>query len=544
MKKKRICALSLFGGLFFAACTVMGTVYAAAGDTPGTLLTETNRGNIFIAAFLTVVFCFVLRRLLHRDYTVLEDPASGGFFCRHTLLISFGVLLLAWTPYFVICYPGSVSYDACRQFEMLMGVQPLTNKHPVISTLLLGLFFRLGRGVNDNFGIFTVVLAQSALNAAAFALCVRRILKLTGSRRAAAAGLAFFALNPVWPLFQQAIIKDTAFYGFFLLYTLGYLEVADLVLDKTRNDPLELKKAACVALPAVMCSLMRHGELIVIAISLLLLALLALRERKRTLLLLAVTVALGFGSNRAVIAVTHAGSTPVRAAFSVFFQQTALYMKKYPKDVTPEQYEAIDAVLDAETIGELYNPLLTDPVKNTYRENVGKKELAAYFKAWFQMFFRHPRTYLDSFLQFSSGYFDPFHMASRAVKRPFYISSIRGEKVEGVAMTHPAPKSLRRTFVEYTDMVYTTPLVEQLIFPGTYFWVCAVCFLLMWHKRRFRQMAVYSLPFLRVAMCLASPVAGYLRYTLPLLSITPLMIAWACANAAAADKGGNKDPLR
>ncbi len=541
MKKGKVCWLSLFGGLVFALCSIIGAIYAPAGNTPASITGEAIRTSIPALLLLTLIYGIILYRLFIRDYAVPDArETSAALIRRRPFLISFAAILLAWLPYLLICYPGNITFDGARQLRQALGMEPLTNQHPVLGTFLLGFLFRIGGRVSDNVGLFTVVIVQSLLTALIAAGCEKKVLELTGSTWVWLMTLLWFALNPIWGLFEQTVVKDIPFTALFMLYTLCYVEAAAQVLDRSAEGTLDWKKSVGLVTSGVLCCMIRHGETIVVAISLLLLAALALRERRKTLLLAILTIAMAVGGSKTLVAVTHAGSAPTRATFSVFFQQTALYMKKYPQDVTPEQYAAIDAVLDAENIGALYNPFISDPVKGTYKENVGRKELAAYFKAWFQMLFRHPRTYVDSFLQFAYSYVDPFHCAVE--KRTFYIAfkSYKGAD----HLVYPRAKTLRKAFRNFTRRLTETPVVQQLIYPGIYFWISAACFLLLWHKGRYQQMAVYSLPFLRVAMCLASPVAGYLRYTLPLLGITPLMIAWACANAAAADRSGNKDSLR
>ena len=79
----------------------------------------------------------------------------------------------------------------------------------------------------------------------------------------------------------------------------------------------------------------------------------------------------------------------------ILFQQTARYVKQYPEEVTPEEKEAIDGVIDYEKLAEKYNPQLTDPVKYTFRQDCTSQELAAYLNAWFGMLLRHPGTYIS-----------------------------------------------------------------------------------------------------------------------------------------------------
>ena len=48
--------------------------------------------------------------------------------------------------------------------------------------------------------------------------------------------------------------------------------------------------------------------------------------------------------------------------------------------MTPEEKEAISAILDYDNLAERYNPNLSDPVKATYNTDAGTDELLAYFR--------------------------------------------------------------------------------------------------------------------------------------------------------------------
>ena len=53
---------------------------------------------------------------------------------------------------------------------------------------------------------------------------------------------------------------------------------------------------------------------------------------------------------------------------SIPFQQTARYVKYYGNDVSNGVEKVIRKVLDYDTIGKNYDPDLSDPVKNTYKQ--------------------------------------------------------------------------------------------------------------------------------------------------------------------------------
>ena len=62
----------------------------------------------------------------------------------------------------------------------------------------------------------------------------------------------------------------------------------------------------------------------------------------------------------------------------------------------------IRKVLDYDTIGKNYDPDLSDPVKNTYKQK--DEYLKDYFNIWFEMLKKHPTAYIQATLNGTYGY--------------------------------------------------------------------------------------------------------------------------------------------
>lgn len=82
--------------------------------------------------------------------------------------------------------------------------------------------------------------------------------------------------------------------------------------------------------------------------------------------------------------------------FSLPFQQTARYVRDYGTEVTEDEKQAIEKVLDYNSLAEIYSEVTADPVKTTYHAQ-NTKELMDYFTVWFRQFLKHPVCYIESF---------------------------------------------------------------------------------------------------------------------------------------------------
>ncbi len=62
--------------------------------------------------------------------------------------------------------------------------------------------------------------------------------------------------------------------------------------------------------------------------------------------------------------------------------------------------------------------------------------------------------------------------------------------------------------------------------PGTYTWFLLIMTVYLIYRKRTKGIVLYIASFMNILICIASPVNGLVRYTLPLMACTPLLIGW------------------
>lgn len=538
MQKSKFCPWSLVGALIFALCTVIGAHFAPFGKDVGGF---GNRMDLLkylpVFVVLTAAYYLVLYFPLNRTYAKKIEAPAGKFFQfyeKHVFLVSFLVIALAWIPYVITFYPGSVCFDGYFQLNQVAGVQPLTNKHPIMSTFILGFFFKLGRLVNDNFGVFLYIMFQLLASSAIYALSIRQIRRIGMSLKVCVLAVLYFALVPVWGAYIQAVVKDTLYAAVFVWFAVWCVTLADEVFHKDKN--IQRKTLIMSFLTAFfVCVLRQNGKYIVLP-TLVCLAAVSLKKWKQMVLLLLVFMFAITGYDKAVVPMFSTAQISRRAMFSVMFQQTAKYLRSYPEEVTEEEYEIIDKVLKADVIAEEYNPRVSNPVKNTFRNDTSNENVKEYLKVWFKMFWKHPGVYLEAFFQFCYGYLDPFHYSDCV---PTFQNYITGPPLATGAMDiHYTQKGLYRIrLADYEKLWMEMFPLTLLTYPGTYTWLTLFCILLLCKKKRWRQLAVMPMLVFTILTNIASPVNGCLRYTLPLMAAMPLLLAWTVKEARIGDEG-------
>ena len=226
----------------------------------------------------------------------------------------------------------------------------------------------------------------------------------------------------------------------------------------------------------------------------------------------------------------------VKELLSVPFQQTARYLLEYPDDVTEEEAEAIDAILPYNSLAKRYNPLDADAVKDMFKRKSTDEELRAYFTdAWWPMFLKHPLVYVQAFLNNTYGYLYPFESINMLSAFPFYIKGSDSLKTI-FDLEYVFPSGVRRKVTTFANAWRVIPGLAQLVNPGAYTWVLLAMGGYLCRRGRYRDLLALAVPFLNICVCLISPVNGYLRYALPLIACTPVIIAW-CTRSFGPDGG-------
>lgn len=326
--------------------------------------------------------------------------AAAGFFHRkYAGMIIFLALLSVWGIVLFVYYPAIFMGDTEDILYMAFEKASLTNHHPVLYTVLVGSIMKFFSGGGNACSVFLCALVQCIVNAVILSYssvyCARQLKQY----RATMAAVLFWIICPWISKYAIMITKDTFFACFVLLFA---VKLHKLLRCSAGNGNL-----ISVLLSAILVVLFRKNGFYVVVLTFILLLFLDKTYWKRWFLCIIVIVACNIGYSDILLPAAGVADGSVREALSIPFQQTARYVQKHGDEVTGREREAIDAVLQYDVLAEVYSPDLSDPVKGTYRNDARKEDLAKYFKVWFDMFWKHPETYVAATLCNYYGYFYP-----------------------------------------------------------------------------------------------------------------------------------------
>lgn len=467
------------------------------------------------------------------------DMEQRAFSWRRFLLMAL-CMFIAWLPYFIWFYPGTSNEDTVimmmEYFEIPSYIQKMsplrgsdifiTNHHPYILTMLFAQFFKLGLYFGDiRIGIAIYSLLHMAFLAFVFSGCLQCLYRWGVSAKRLTVILLLLMFFPLFPMYSICMLKDTIYAAFCLIYIMMMYHIA-------KSKGAAFTHRGFVAGLFVVSCLMVLTKVYAMYI-LLIVGVAYLVKYRRYFVQIIVShmippilyKVIFCGMLLPALNVAPGGT---QEALSVPFQQTARYVTEYGEEVTEEEKEAISAILPYEKLTKYYNPELSDPVKEHYNQKATKKELMTYFKAWWEMFLKHPEVYVESVLHNTYQYYDINKISSLVYYRfdEFLQEEDEDQKYTELYVEHEEEYIEERYVVNQVVLfMEKVPVLNIFASIGLLPWLYLFALLYnIWWKKKEEQ-ALLFVPFVTIAVCMVSPDNGNTRYIMPLLYLLPFLFA-------------------
>ncbi len=490
-----------------------------------------------LKSFLYLIGSVFLLELIGRAILLFLEsdrdlPGRGGrlagIFRRKPFTAYFVCFLLFCLPTWIICYPGYMVTDSYVQLAYYFQIYEFAGQLPPVHTLLIGIPVRIGRALGSgNLGLYSVVCMQMLCLCALSAYLMKTLGDFGAPRWLKLFAFLTVIISPSHIVQAALVSKDTPYSYAVMLYLLEIVWMFRLGDDYWKSWLHRL----LLALSIVMTMLLRqNGKYLIYVCTLVYGIVLLVRSRRggegRSLrsalvfflcpILLSLAVAKAVDVRYDIIP----GSR--REALSVPFQQTARYLIHHGDDVTEEEREKINAILDYEEISRYYWPMDSSGVKQFYRDETGIPELMRYFGAWLRMGLRHPMTYIEATMNQNYPLFCPWMVWTKEHGK---TDSPRHTHISGPLGLHDVDVADRlEDFLRGLDL-----LLCMLPFPGLCVNCAGTTLLLLLLccgalRRRKWSFLLYALPgLLSVATIFLAPVVDP-RFIFPVSYGMPLVV--------------------
>ncbi len=572
--RRLICYAFLWGVPFAVSCvlgwrlvhegTVFGPGGSAAAYVKSLILFLLESAALSVPASALAAFVLLIGRKKHS--TGGEQNRTRPAWLFYSLLI-----FLCWMPVFLAYYPSVFAYDAEGQLYQVIAKDYSTH-HPLLHTIFLGAFFRLGGAVGSyQTGMAVHSIVQMLLMATAFGRALAWLYERKTPRWIRILLLLFYGLFPANSILALSTTKDVLFSALVLLVTLkGYDFAGDgsrkMTVYAAGGRSRNVSGAGAgnwivFMILAVLMLLFRNNAVYAYAVSVPVVCIVLGKEKRRgrtqtrkteavrgaqeqaaaswggrsaqrRYLRMAFLVLALYGISTFMLkAATHAQSGSPREMLSVPLQQMARVRVKAEEEIDPALRQELEKYIKAEWVFAAYDPHLADPVKN---RAVIHDDPAGLIRTWIRLGLRFPAIYVDAFLDNSLGMWylwDTSHAQVYGIGTESgfgYLSTDNRTMPAGCEIVERSFLPGLRAFMEriVSDNAYQKlPFVRLLFAPALYWWLLWLYLVAALYHRKGREAlpAVFLTAY--YLTLLLSPTV-IVRYLYPLIVTVPVIFSY------------------
>jgi hypothetical protein len=456
-------------------------------------------------------------------------------FQKSALVIGLGLL-----PNLIIRYPGAICWDAWNQIFMVY-LDDYSAHHPMLYALLLGktvsAFDKLGVA---NLGLLLVVSIQYVALVLVFAYGVTRMNRMNISNKWKWITMALCILNP-----YIAGYIGVANYDF--PYTVCMLLVLFMILDYWLDAKAFVTSKKKLILLAVgvfgAWNFRKNGPYMLVPTLLVFLIALAVRKEligrrflNRFVLVAVTSCIVAAGADSLMIKATNAAPDDIGSALSIPLQQTARICSSYDSEISAEDKEILNSVLEYDTMITKYNARISDPIKNCMRQEATKEQMTAFFKVWLKLACKYPLAALSATYAQNYYFFTP-ETTSTSIYQDTEVGyelgmELRYEQWFGYYQNYfdepGGLKDLKRMATGIYVFLIMCPVIGA---PANLAIQTYIFLFLLWavlHKREWRKLTYFIPMCFVILIAVAAPVIqGHLRYVFVLFYALPFTVAVA-----------------
>lgn len=443
------------------------------------------------------------------------------------------IIIVCWMPYFIVFYPGSIPTDTSRQLAQYLGPEgaiPLDNHFPYLTSVVFGQLYRLGSifSSDGSTGVAMLSLFQIAVGSAVFGTIIYQINSFTASRCLLILSLLFVALFPLFPTHAVTISKDYLHACLFALFALQIM----IRIKNSIDNSMTLSIAGWPAIFSVallLCLTRNNGVYIAVPS---LIALFCL-TRDKTMGVAAACVGCSFVIWQSIL-LPGLNVAPGETAemLSVPMQIIARsYNKGYYLPAEDEKLIEDNLEVSIEELGSLYDPRISDPVKNVLVPN-DKLDTGLIIKAAIKLTIAHPGNALSAVLNTTFGFWYPFDDGSYWPLEgiPYYAAPDDAygrpdlwfdgcDWIDSWYESH----MLATDFLQFLRI--DAPPISFLYRAGFFTWLILIIMTISISlKINYKIIIVACVPYIMLLITLIAGPCTSLRYSLPIIYSLPIFM--------------------
>lgn len=466
------------------------------------------------------MYYFKIQKLIIRD----KPYMIKSLYCWLVVTL---ILLIAWLPYLMSFAPGSVLGDSMSSVGQVFSGQ-YSNHHPVVYTLLVGFFVKIGMRMGDiNIGIFLYSLFQYLFLATTLAYVVVFLMKHRVNPWLLGLAVFFFAICPIFPSYAIIMWKDP-------LFSIGLLFIGIILYWYAKNDFKNMKwyQYSLLVFSVLVVAFFRNNGIFILVF--VLLALLIMYRKRVWKVALTITLTMGFSLiiQGPIYSIFHIYKPSVEA-FAIPLQQVAYTIVDNEGSLSDSDREFMNKIMPLEIWKKVYSPTLVDSIKwhKDFDTIFFEEHIIDFMKIWLKLLPNNLNGYIDAYLLETLGFWHPIYQNEYG-----YIDQYISENSFGINEVDLIEEvfgfSVKDGLKKYRPMISTGLMVFVSLFS------LLICLEYQWK----RVVLLYlSSIFCWGIIMVSTPVAFSLRYMFVVMLMLPIIITCPFFQLERVKKAQNND---
>ncbi len=423
-------------------------------------------------------------------------------------------------------YPGILSPDSISQMTQIME-HSYSNHHPYYHTQIIhmcvAIGFKLFGDINSAVAVYSVF--SILVMASCFMYVVETAYECTKNLKLSAAIFACYMFMPYHIMYSITMWKDVFFAASVTCFVVSCYRYLKFIGNAKVNVIILLVAAMG------MC-LLRSNGWVACFVSAAAFVVLFGKKQKKLILCFAVVLLSAYVLKHPVLEAIHV-SQPATAEFlSIPLQQIARVVTD-GGELTEEQTQLLDKVIDIEKIPHEYKNYISDPIKELIKEKGNQAYILEhkgdFIKLYLQLGMKYPGKYIEAWIDQTRGYWNGGYAYWR-FGNAVYKNTL------GIHQTVRIPIADAAVNI-YLGMWGASCFLQLFLSIGLHIWgivILAYRALIM----RSREKLFITIPFLAVILTLliSTPVYSEFRYVYAVICGFPFVLAAAFADNTAEHK--------
>lgn len=304
---------------------------------------------------------------------------------------------------FLCKYPGNMSYDSNIQIGQIFSGS-YSNHHPFWHTMAIrfcvGAGLRLFHYINAAVAFYSIM--SILFMAFTFAFAVATLAEINIPYWVLTCISAYFVLMPYHILYSMTMWKDIPFGACVLLFSVFFFRII---------NQMSLKKINYIGfvISSFGICLFRSNGLFAFIFTALCFIIIFKSKHKKILFTMIAIIILSFVLKYPVLKSMNVTQPDLIEALSIPTQQIARTIVEN-KDLTDDQRELLENVVDVDRIESTYVSYISDPMKELVRAKGNQDYIiensSKFIDLYFKLFFKHPGSFIRGWIDQTRGYWN------------------------------------------------------------------------------------------------------------------------------------------